>query len=151
MIISRYLKASSDLAAVTQHAERLLALQQLFEVIAPPALAQYCRVANFKQGKLVLHAANALIAAKLRQVVPSLSDEFSNRGWKVTAIQVAVQQWGDEPQKPPQVAPLPPAARARLAAFARSAADPKLRDAVEHLLEAAKPGTANENHDEPGD
>src|ERR1700688_4540163 len=125
MIISRYLKASSDLAAVTQHAERLLALQQLFEVIAPPALAQHCRVANFKQGKLVLYAANTLIAAKLRQIVPSLSDDFSNRGWKVTAIQVGVQQRGDEPQSTtPAAVPLGPAARAGLAAFARKAADP---------------------------
>jgi hypothetical protein len=151
MFISRYLKASSDLAAVTQHAERLLALQQLFEVIAPPALAQHCRVANFKQGKLVLHAANTLLAAKLRQMVPSLSDEFCYRGWQVTSIQVAVQDRTDTLQtansrvSPP--ATLGPAARAGLAAFAQKAADPTLRGAVEHLLEAAgsEPGDKEPN------
>jgi len=140
MIISSYLKAASDLAAVTQHAERLIALQHLFEVIAPPALARHCHVANFKQGKLVLHAANAMVAAKLRQVVPSLSEDLSNRGWKVTAIQVAVQDQSAAPAPPPPTpAPLGPGARAGLAAFAKNAADPKLRDAVQHLLETAAP------------
>jgi hypothetical protein len=139
MIISRYLKASPDLAAVTQHAERLLELQHFFAAIAPPALAQQCRVANFKQGKLVIHAANALFAAKLRQVIPSLSEEFLNRGWQVTAIQVAVQQSSDEPQAPVEIAPLPPAARARLAEFSNQINDKHLKASLEHLLEIAAP------------
>jgi hypothetical protein len=135
MKISRYLVRSTDLAAITQHAERLLALQQLFEVTAPPGLAQHCRVANFKQGVLVVLAANALLAAKLRQGIPSLIDEFSNRGWQVTAIQVGVQ---DRPPAAPPVTyatPLGPEARAQLAAFAQIAGDEKLRDAVKNLLE----------------
>jgi len=139
MIISRYLKASSDLAAVTQHAERLIALQHLFEAIAPPLLARSCRVANFKQGKLILHAANNLLAAKLRQVVPTLTDEFCNRGWQVTAIHVAVQHSGDELQTAPSVEPLAPAARARLAELASKVDDPKLRESLEHLLRTSAP------------
>jgi hypothetical protein len=145
MIISRYLRASPDLAAVTQHAERLLELQHLFEAVAPPALAQHCRVANFKQGKLVLHAANALVAAKLRQTVPSLCEAFSDRGWQVTAILVAVQQSGDEPEAVPAVAPLPPAARARLVEFAKQINDQRLKASVAHLLEA----TAQADEKEP--
>ena len=139
MIISRYLKVSPDLAAVTQHAERLIALQHLFEAIAPPLLAQSCRVANFKQGKLVLLAANNLLAAKLRQVVPTLSYEFCNRGWQVTAIQIAVQQSGDEPQTSRSVEPLAPAARAHLAELANQVSDPRLRESLEHLLQTAAP------------
>jgi hypothetical protein len=139
MIISRYLKASPDLAAVTQHAERLIALQHLFETIAPPLLARSCRVANFKQGKLVLLAANNLLAAKLRQVVPSLTDEFCNKGWQVTAIHVAVQQSGDELQSARPVEPLAPAARARLAELASQVNDSRLRASLEHLLQTAAP------------
>jgi hypothetical protein len=139
MIISRYLKASPDLAAVTQHAERLLELQHLFAAIAPPALAQLCRVANFKQGKLVLHAANTLVAAKLRQVVPSLSEEFLNKGWQVTAIQVAVQQSGDELQEVAEVAPIPLEARVQLAELSNKINDQRLKASLEHLLETAAP------------
>lgn len=144
MKLSSYLKASPELAAVTQHAERLIALQHLFEAVAPPALARQCRVANFKQGKLVIHAANAFIAAKLRQMLPSLSDEFSNRGWQITAIHVAVQDHADAPQQPaPPPASPGPAARAGLSRFARLA-DPRLRDAVEHLLRVA---SSSNDHD----
>jgi hypothetical protein len=144
MKLSSYLKASPELAAVAQHAERLIALQHLFEAVAPPVLARQCRVANFKQGKLVIHAANAFIAAKLRQMVPSLSDGFSNRGWKITAIQVAVQDHADAPQQSaPQPALPGPAARALLTRFALSA-DPRLRDAVEHLLRVA---SSSNDHD----
>jgi hypothetical protein len=139
MIISRYLKASPELAAIAQHAERLIALQHLFEAIAPPLLARSCRVANFKQGKLVLLAANNLLAAKLRQIVPSLTDEFCNRGWQVTAIHVAVQQSGDELQTARSVEPLAPAVRARLAEFAERVDDPRLRESLEHLLQTAAP------------
>jgi hypothetical protein len=149
MIISRYLKASPDLAAVAQHAERLIALQHLFEAIAPPMLARSCRVANFKQGKLILHAANTLLAAKLRQVVPTLTDEFCNRGWQVTAILVAVQHSGDEPQTVRSVEPLPPAARSYLAKFAENVDDPQLRESIRHLLQTAAPATLSPDPDPP--
>src|SRR5271165_2834595 len=146
MNISRYLKTSADLAAITEHAERLISLQHLFAAIAPPALAQHCRVANLKQGILVIHAANNLIAAKLRQVLPSLADEFCYRGWKITSIQVAVQDRAKVLQtadSSPISAPNPIGedARAGLAAFANDAADAKLSDAVERLLDAAGPKT----------
>lgn len=150
MNISNYLKASPDLAAVAQHAERLVELQKLFLTVAPPALALQCRVANFKQGKLVIHAANAFIAAKLRQMVPSLSDEFSNRGWQITAIQVAVQDGIEAPAENPSPAGLElgAGARAGLAAFARSAA-PRLRDAVEHLLRVGTRSASASERDTP--
>jgi len=147
MNISRYLKASSELAAITQHAERLLALQHLFEAIAPPTLARHCRVANFKQGVLVLLAANALLAAKLRQVVPSLTDEFCNRGWQVTAIQVAVQDRPAEGQPAAPVVPgLDAGARAELEAFARNAPDSRVKLAVLHLLETSAVDTDKLEH-----
>src|SRR5271165_6492096 len=135
MNISRYLKTSADLAAITEHAERLISLQHLFAAIAPPALAQHCRVANLKQGILVIHAANNLIAAKLRQVLPSLADEFCYRGWQITSIQVAVQDRPAAVPAPSTVAPAPdPQARAGLQAFSRSIDDERLRAAVERLL-----------------
>src|SRR5262249_12462012 len=136
MNISRYLKASAELAAVAEHAERLLELQHLFEAIAPPALAQNCRIANFKQGVLVILATNAFFAAKLRQFLPSPADEFCHRGCQVTATQVAVQARPPPvtPADDPPVAPAP-AARAGLKAFADAAGDARTRRAVERLLD----------------
>src|SRR5271165_6558010 len=144
MNISRYLKTSADLAAITEHAERLISLQHLFAAIAPPALAQHCRVANLKQGILVIHAANNLIAAKLRQVLPSLADEFCYRGWQITSIQVAVQDRAKVLQTADSSPISPPAAidadtRAKLAALASTAGSPTLRGALERLLDAVGP------------
>jgi hypothetical protein len=154
MKISRYLRTSPELAAVTRHAEQLLALQNLFEAAAPPGLARHCRVANYKQGVLIIHAANALLAAKLRQVVPSLTDEFCNRGWQITAIQVAVQDRAEASRQTAEaVEPLPASARAGLAAFARMATDQRLKQAVEHLLQHAAPAEdppANPAKKDPG-
>jgi hypothetical protein len=147
MKISRYLKASPELAAVTQQAERLLALQQIFEATAPPGLARHCRVANFKQGVLIILAANALLAAKLRQLIPSLTNDFCNRGWQVTAIQVSVQDQPASAENGPSALPeLPAAARAELEAFARTAPDPRIRTAVLHLLDAAASGPDKLEH-----
>jgi hypothetical protein len=147
MKISNYLKASPELAAVAQHAERLIELQHLLGAVMPPALAQHCRVANLKQGKLVLHAANSLVAVKLRQMIPSLAEEFSSRGWKITAIQVGVQGYDAAPQHSTEgPSPLSASARTGLAALAHSTADPQLRDALQHLLATA---SGDSDHDRP--
>jgi len=135
MKISSYLKTSPELAAIAQHAGRLIELQRLLGEVMPPALARQCRVANLKQGKLVLLAANSLVAVKLRQMAPSLAEAFSSRGWQITAIQVGVQETDAASHHPDDgPAPLTAAARAQLAALAAGTADPELRDALQRLL-----------------
>jgi hypothetical protein len=146
MKISNYLKTSAELAAVTRHAERLIELQHLLGAVMPPSLARHCRVANLKQGKLVLHAANPLVAAKLRQMIPSLAAAFSSRGWQVTAIQVGVQDYIAAPQQSAAgPSPLSRGARATLGALADATADPQLRDALQHLL-ASSAGESDGDH-----
>jgi hypothetical protein len=147
MKISHYLKASPELAAVARHAERLIELQHLLRAVAPPALAQHCRVANLKQGKLVLQAANSLVAVKLRQMIPSLTEEFASRGWEITGIQVGVQDYDAAPQHSTAgPAPLSAGARSGLAALAGATTDPQLRDALRHLLAAA---SGDSGHEQP--
>lgn len=90
-----YLKSSKDWARLSDHAERLLALQQLYAQIAPMCLArelvEASQIANYKSGKIVIHAANGAVAAKLRQVEPSLRGALSESGAEVTQIAVRVQ------------------------------------------------------------
>ena len=146
MKISNYLKTSPELAAVTRHAERLIELQHLLGAVMPPALAQHCRVANLKQGKLVLHAANPLVAAKLRQMIPSLSEALTSRGWQITAIQVGVQGYNAASQQFTEgPAPLSTGARAKLAELAGATGDQQLRDALQHLL-ASSSGESDHDH-----
>lgn len=85
------LSADSGFARLAGHAARLLRLQRIFESAAPAPLARSARVANFKLGKLVIHAENGAVAAKIRQIIPTLFDVFRNEVAEVTGIQVSVQ------------------------------------------------------------
>ena len=89
--LDAYLNSASSLARFSAHAGRLVKLQRLYEEIAPSYLAASSHVANFKLGKVVIHADSGAVAAKLRQMLPSLVDEFSLKGAEVTEIQVKVQ------------------------------------------------------------
>jgi hypothetical protein len=71
--------------------QKLIGLQQVFFEIAPRQLAQFCTLGAFSEGNLTICASNGAIAAKVRQIVPSLSRKFQARGYEVTAIRIAVQ------------------------------------------------------------
>ncbi len=73
------------------HTEKLTAMQQVFMKIAPPQLAQHCALGAFVEGDLTIYARSGAIAAKLRQMLPSLLLKFRARGYEVTAIRIAVQ------------------------------------------------------------
>lgn len=89
--LDAYLNAAGGLSRLSAHAGRLVKLQRVFERIAPSYLAASSRVANYKLGKVVIHADSGAVAAKLRQMVPGLLDKFSFEGAEVTEIQVKVQ------------------------------------------------------------
>ncbi|WP_220636002.1 DciA family protein [Georgfuchsia toluolica] len=89
--IADFLNADSNLARLSAHAGKLLNLQRIFERAAPAALAQHGRVANMKLGKVVIHATNSAVAAKIRQLTPRLTESFRQSGVDVNEIQVKVQ------------------------------------------------------------
>lgn len=85
------LKADGGLARLTGHATRLLRLQRVFESAVPRQLVRSARIANLKLGKLIIHADNGGVAAKLKQITPTLVDVFHNEAAEVTVIEVKVQ------------------------------------------------------------
>ena len=92
--INFYLGALStmpDYQRLFSYMEKLTAMQQVFMEIAPPQLAQRCTLGGFFDGNLTLYAHNGAIAAKLRQILPSLLLKFQAKGYEVTAIRIAVQ------------------------------------------------------------
>jgi len=72
-------------------AERLMHLQQDLNPLLPPGTADACIVHVSGDDTLILTAASAALAGKLRQLVPSLIAGLTSRGWKVNAIQLRVQ------------------------------------------------------------
>ena len=97
--LQEHLNSGDSLARLAAHAQRLLQFQRLLEAALPEALRPHARVANFRLGKLLIHTANGAVAAKVRQLGPSLASELSNKEPKVTQIEVRVQARNPNPPR----------------------------------------------------
>lgn len=120
------------------HVGRLQKFQRWFEESVPVSLARVCRVANFRSGALVIHAGNAAVAAKLRQLAPSLGDVFRLKGEQVTEILIKVQPRDAATQheggEPLRTIVLGEAERSSLERLSATLEDGPLREAVQRLL-----------------
>ncbi|MGE5947067.1 MAG: DciA family protein [Betaproteobacteria bacterium] len=86
-----YLDNDAAAGRVMAHARLLMALGQRLEKLLPPGLAAAARVANYKSGKIVIHADNGAVAAKIRQMGRRLCNELSGGGAECNDIEVKVQ------------------------------------------------------------
>ena len=89
--LENYLQSDDGADKVLAHARLLINLARLYQEIAPPKLGQASRLVNYKSGIIVIHAANGALAAKLRQLAPTLTTGFSNRGFECNGVEVKVQ------------------------------------------------------------
>ncbi len=140
-LLDDHLKADESMARLAVHASRLQKLQQIFEKAVPSMLARSCRVANFKLGTVVIHAENGAIAAKLRQMAPSLSAAFQCEGEQIAEIRIKVQPLEIAPEYKPQVqaAVLGEESRARLNHLADTLPEGALKTALEKLVLHSRP------------
>lgn len=140
--IHRFLGSGEALARLQSHAARLQRLQGALEAALPPQLADQCRVANLKDGTLVLSTRNGAGAVRVKQMLPSLLDHLVRAGHAVSTIRVKV----GTPQQVDWRAPTPARhisgnAKVGLAAFAASLpADSPLRASLERLLRRSSEG-----------
>ncbi|HTH94052.1 MAG TPA: DciA family protein [Rhodocyclaceae bacterium] len=89
--VTTLLESEANVARLTAHAGRLLQLQRQLVLVLPRQLAGSVRVANFRLGKIVIHAANGAIAVKVRQIVPGLVERYRQNGTEVNEIEIKVQ------------------------------------------------------------
>jgi hypothetical protein len=89
--IDRVLSADGELQPVLAKARDIRALGGLVSGFFPPDLARQVRVANFREGELVLTAANSPAAAKIRLLATSLSRFLAKQRWQVNSVSVRVQ------------------------------------------------------------
>jgi len=82
---------TGELRALTLQARRLTEVQQVLLEAVPFPLARAIRVKNFRAGTLYVLAANAAVAAKLKQLAPTLLCHVRKRVIEVTGIKVEVQ------------------------------------------------------------
>jgi len=89
--LGRILSADRELQPLVAKARDIAALAGLVDGFLPPDLARQVRVANIKEGELVLLAANSSAAAKLKLLAPSLSRFLVEQRWQVNSVSVRVQ------------------------------------------------------------
>lgn len=86
------LKDAPEHQKMCSYIERLTQMQQAFMEIIPPQLAKPCSLGRLSDGKLTILVSNGAIAAKLKQILPSLLLNLQNKGYvEITAIQITVQ------------------------------------------------------------
>ena len=139
--LQEHLASGESMARLAAHARRLLQFQRLLEAALPAALRPYARVANFRLGKLLIHAENGAVAAKIRQFGPSLANDLSNNGPKVTQIEVRVQARNRPSAIVSQERPAPPGSKQKqgLTALARKLPqESPLKGPLERLLRSIK-------------
>jgi hypothetical protein len=85
------LNKDQHLKAYLQKAEYLINLQAHLQRATPPALGAFCQVAGLVFGTLTVIAANATVAAKLRQLAPEILNLLKNQGCEVSGLLVKVQ------------------------------------------------------------
>ena len=128
---------TSGLARFASHAERLLRLQRLLEGALPGALGRAARVANVRQGRIFIHTDSGAVAAKLKQITPTLLGVFRDAEAEVTGIEVRVQPGTVKPN-PRRKALRPPPGPMQKQGLASLAAglpeDSPLRKSLERLV-----------------
>jgi hypothetical protein len=89
--IDRILSADDALQPVLAKAREIRALGGLVDGFFPPDLARQVRVANCREGELVLIAANSAAAAKTRLLAPSLGRYLAEQRKQINSVSVRVQ------------------------------------------------------------
>lgn len=129
-----------ELRALSRQARRLTEVQQVLLEAVPFPLARAIQVKNFRAGTLFVLAANAAVAAKLRQLAPTLLLHVRKRVTEVTGIQVEVQV--AKQQKAYLDKPVRDLSLTTVSALARLAdtlKDTPLKAAITRLLQRRKP------------
>jgi hypothetical protein len=135
--MSRPLKSilgnSPELRPLLEHARELQHWQALFERVAPASLQAGCRVGQVSGGRLQLLADNGTVAAKLRQLAPTLLEEFQREQCPIREVWVRVQV-GYAPPRRTSTFTLGRQGRQEVHALAESLAESPLKSALEKLL-----------------
>lgn len=130
------LSGNQELRPLLVKAQVLSALQRHFISVAPPQLAQsgQVQVLSLQLGTLSIAVANAIVAAKLRQLAPELVVMMQNRGCEVSGIRVKVQVSFDRLQPKPAPHKLSKTAQNALNELSLSLNDSPLKHALEKMI-----------------
>jgi hypothetical protein len=90
LAIADALRRSAPLAQLRQRLQDSNARLAAIQALLPAALAPHVTAGPVDDDGWSLLAANASVAAKLRQLQPRLEEALSRRGWQVSSIRIKV-------------------------------------------------------------
>lgn len=128
--LSAFLVQAEGINALMPQAKRLLALRQVLRDSLPEPLGKNSTVANYRQGRLVLYAANAAIAAKIKLLRPALVARYASMGLEVTAMDIEVQPAEVAETAPQKAAVLSENARRTLAELVSQLPESELKSTI---------------------
>jgi hypothetical protein len=131
------LSSSRELRTLIDKAQTLTALQNHLIAVAQPylALSAQVQVLGLQLGTLSIAAANATIAAKLRQLAPEMVAKLQNRGCEVSGIRVKVQVSFDPEQRKTAPRKLSKTAKTALNGLSLNLDDSPLKSALERMAQ----------------
>jgi len=134
--IGNLLNASDELKALCARTRRLQELQALYLRSAPRKLVGSSRVKNFMAGTLFVSADNAAVAAKLKQLAPTLLASIRETEGEVTGLRIEVQVSGSahERRAKSQKVALSPDALEKLDGLSRTVGNEGLKNALMRLV-----------------
>lgn len=139
----QWAEQGSQTGSVVLAAQRLIALQTVIERALPRAMQTGFAVAGISANELTILANNAALAAKLRQMQPSIVKEAELAGWKIDSLKIKV---ATRPNTPPvtkyakQARPLDQTDLDHFEALSENLDAGPLADAVRRLLSRHSPG-----------
>ncbi len=128
--LSAFLVQAEGIDALMPQAKRLLALRQVLFDALPESLGKNSTVANYRQGRIVLYAANAAIAAKIKLLRPALVARYASMGLEVTGMDIEVQPAAIAEAVPRKAAVLSSNARRALAELVSQLSESELKSVI---------------------
>jgi hypothetical protein len=125
-----FLNQPDGIAPLMPQAQRLIELRGILAAVLPESLTRFCSIANYKQGKVIIFAANGATAAKLKLMLPTLSEQLSKRALEVTGLEVRVQAFESDPQVIEKSAKMTQEAASGLAGLCKELPDSELKIAI---------------------
>ena len=134
--IGALLGASEELKTLSAGMRRMQDLQTLYLRSAPRELAGSSRVKNYRTGTLFVSADNAAVAAKLKQLAPTLLASLRKTEPQITGIRIEVQVKGAARERPrkSQKTALTPGAIEHFEALSKRVPDGGLKAAIARLV-----------------
>ncbi len=131
--VDAYLEQPGGINSLMPQAKRLLELRRVLLEALPATISGLASVANYRNGRVVIFAANSSIAAKLKLLSPTLKEHFVRRGLQVTSMEFEVQPEARVATRPPKEAFLSPSARQALAKLYSQLPDSTLKTIVSSI------------------